>query len=151
MLEFKISGGEALARRLLDLDEVVRKKVAFKGVLKAASIVKKAARQRAPVSSKPHLVADNATDYVEVQPGNLRLKIVTRKNKRTRYTAEYQVTVKGRRQDGYAARYGRLVEYGTINMVPRPFMRPALFNNAGACVEAMRGWIERGVTKAEGA
>ena len=47
------------------------------------------------------------------------------------------VTVRGKRKDGYAARYGRLQEFGTVHHAPQPFLRPAFDKHREKWIRAM--------------
>ena len=100
-----------------------------------AQLVKKAAVTAAPEADVPLVV-----DGVEVQPGNLKKNIVVKSvsKSRTRLTSEKIVTVKGKKKDCFAARYGRLVEYGTVKQPAQPFLRPALAKNIQPAIEAMK-------------
>ena len=101
----------------------------------AAGIVRKDAIARAPEHDEPHSV-----DGVLVQPGNLKRNIVRKKvaKSRTTLTSEHIVTVRGKKKDGYAARYGRLQEFGTVHHAPQPFLRPAFDNNRMRAVDEMK-------------
>ncbi len=139
----EVQGLAALGARMERLKKELSTKAAWQATSAAAGVVKKAAIAAAPDYDKPHIVKDTL-----VQPGNLKKNIITKKISRTSLTAEYIVTVRGKKKDGYAARYGRLVEFGTINMSAQPYMRPALAKNIGDAIKAMAKKLERFLKKA---
>ena len=140
---FKVSGLKELGARMEKLKADVALKAGRSAVAAAAQIVKKAAIANAPEHDEPHVVKD-----VLVQPGNLKRNIISKRLKDTKLTAEYIVTVRNKKKDGYAARYGRLVEFGTINMHPQPFLRPALSENIDKAIGAMAKKLDRAIKKA---
>lgn len=131
----RVEGLRELGEAMRALGKEVATKVATSMTSAAAGMVRKDAVSRAPEHDEPHTV-----DGVEVQPGNLKRNIVRKKvsKSKTRLTSEHIVTVRGKRKDGYAARYGRLQEFGTVHHVPQPFLRPAFDNNRMRAVEEMK-------------
>lgn len=138
----KVEGLSQLGERMRALSAKVAQSSSKKAVAAAAGVVKKAAISNAPDSDEPHKVAD-----ATVQPGNLKKNIVMKKVK-SQLTAEYIVTVRGQRKYGYAARYGRLVEFGTVKMGPKPFLRPALQDNIRKAIDAMAAKLQKEILKA---
>lgn len=91
---------------------------------KAAGVVVKKARQKAPTGKKPHTRYNKKGEKIATYyPGNLKKSIkVLRKLRRARNLwvgPESGLKVKN---DGY---YAHMVEYGTVNFPAKPFMRPA--------------------------
>jgi len=142
VVTINVSGLAELAERMRTLNAKVAQSSSKKAVAAAASVVKKAAIDKAPDSDEPHKVADTT-----VQPGNLKKNIVMKKVK-SNLTAEYVVTVRGQRKYGYAARYGRLVEFGTVKMGPEPFLRPAFQENIRKAIDAMAAKLTKEIIKA---
>lgn len=131
----KVEGLRELGAAMQALGNEVAKRIASGMTSAAAGVVRKDAIARAPEHDKVHTV-----DGVEVQPGNLKKNIVRKKvaKSKTRLTSEHIVTVRGKRKDGYAARYGRLQEFGTVHHAPQPFLRPAFDGKKMEAIEAMK-------------
>lgn len=131
----RVEGLRELGVAMQALGADVAKRIATSMTSAAAGLVRKDAIARAPEHDEPHVV-----DGVEVQPGNLKRNIVRKKvgKGKTSLTSEHIVTVRGKREDGYAARYGRLQEFGTVHHAPQPFLRPAFDNNRMRAVEEMK-------------
>lgn len=131
----KVKGLRELGAAMQALGNEVAKRIASGMTSAAAGVVRKDALARAPEHDKVHVV-----DGVEVQPGNLKKNIVRKKvsKSKTRLTSEHLVTVRGKRKDGYAARYGRLQEFGTVHHAPQPFLRPAFDAKKMEAIEAMK-------------
>lgn len=118
-------------------------KVARQATAAGAGVVRKAARQNAPVDS-----------------GNLQAAIVMKRERDTPLTEEYIVTIRqGRTRDtkagksgkgpkGKDAFYARFVEFGTVKMPARPFLRPALEQNTDAATQAMAKRLKARLDKA---
>lgn len=138
-----VKGLAELGARMEKLKAEVAVKASRSAVAAAALVVKKAAIVNAPAYFEEHLVKDAL-----VQPGNLKRNIISKRLPRSPLTAEYIVTVRGKKKDGYAARYGRLVEYGTVKMAAQPFLRPALANNIDKAVAAMAKRLDKAIKKA---
>lgn len=114
------------------LSDDMRTKVARQAVAAGAGVVRKAARANAPVDS-----------------GNLQAAVVMKRVRDTNLTEEYIVTPRrGKTRDGKAAKrgngklgkdayYARFVEFGTVKMPARPFMRPALEDNVQRATQAI--------------
>lgn len=141
----KVEGLQELGESLRLLSRETATKITRSMTNAAAQLVRKDAVARAPEYTEPHMV-----DGVLVNPGNLKKNIVVKRWTKTRLTSEHLVTVRGKRKDGFAARYGRLVEFGTVKMAAQPFLRPALQQNVRAASEAMRENGKKGLTKAIG-
>lgn len=125
-LNIQIQGMEQLRKNMKKMNEQMQKKIAASMVAAMARPIKKAAIALAPDSDEPHII-----EGVKVYPGNLKKNIISKKRskKDTKLTAEYVVAVRGKARGLYASRYGSIVEYGSVKMKPRPFMRPAFDQN----------------------
>lgn len=141
----KVDGLRQLGEAMRALGAETAKRIASGMTSAAAGVIRKDAIMRAPEHHEPHEV-----DGVLVQPGNLKRNIVRKKvpKSRTDLTSEHIVTVRGKKKDGYAARYGRLQEFGTVHHAPQPFLRPAFDSKKGAAVEAMKKTGERRIIAA---
>lgn len=136
----KVEGLADLERRMQSLSEDMANKIARAATAAGAAVIKKAAIQKVPRDT-----------------GNLAKNIIAKRlpKSETELTSEHIVTVrKGRRtakqkaaglRDGY---YGQFVEFGTVKMSPRPFLRPAFDNNKTQAVEAIKSRIEARLKKA---
>lgn len=97
--------------------------------------------------------------------GNLERSIITRAiaKGKTPLTSEAHVTVRtgkvsrreraAARKKGVAARvdayYWRFLEFGTVKMAARPFMRPALDASRQAAIEAMAESLRKAIARGE--
>lgn len=131
----RVEGLRELGETMRALGRETATKIAGAMTNAGAQVVKKDAIRRAPEHDEPHKV-----DGVLVQPGNLKRNIVVKKvsRNRTPLTSAHIVTVRGKKKDGYAARYGRLQEFGTVHQAPQPFLRPAFDSNRMQAVQAMK-------------
>lgn len=141
----KIEGLSALGERMRGLAEKVNLKIARSATNAGAQVVKKAAVRKAPDSDAPHKL-----NGVVINPGNLKKNIVVKRVNpaKTQLTSEHLVTVRGKRKDGYAARYGRLQEFGTVDMAAQPFLRPAFDEQKQAALAAITKKLADAITKA---
>lgn len=138
-----LKGFTELGNNMRALSAEVNLKLARKAVGKAAQYVKRAVVRKAPQSDEPHQLKD-----VLVQPGNLKKNVIVKRLRDSELTAEYIVTVRGKKVAGYARRYGRLQEFGTVHMAPHPFMRPAFDESKQDAVEVMRTSLDVEIQKA---
>lgn len=138
--QIKLTGDADLYRNFSKLKQEVQVKLARRTTNAGAQVIKKLAISNAPKSKEPHKVGG-----VLVQPGNLRKNIVVKKAKDANLASVHIVTVRGKRKDGYAARYGRLVEFGTIHTPPRSFLRKALAEGKGNALDAMLKTLAKGL------
>lgn len=136
----KITGDATLYRNFSKLKQEVQVKLARRTTNAGAQVIKKLAISNAAKSDAPHKV-----DGVVVQPGNLKKNIVVKRVKDSNLASVHVVTVRGKRKDGYAARYGRLLEFGTIHITPRPFMRNALVDGKDQALNAMINTLSKGI------
>jgi HK97 gp10 family phage protein len=63
-------------------------------------------------------------------------------------TSFHIVTVRGKKQHGYASRLGSMHEFGTVKMQPTPFMRPAVDEGRSEVEQAMHTALQRGIAAA---
>lgn len=142
---FEVAGLRQLGEAMRGLSEDVRTKVARQAVAAGASVVRKAARDKAPVDS-----------------GNLKASLIMKRIRETNLTEEYIVTPrKGKTRDGKAAKrgqgklgkdayYARFVEFGTVKVPARPFIRPALEDNVQRATQAIADRLAARIKKVSG-
>lgn len=142
----RVEGLAELLRRMKDLGADIESKIAFGAVLAGANLIKKEAIALAPVSEK-----SSAIDGVKVDPGNLKRNIVTKRvpKGQRQMTAEYVVGVRGKAKHGFASRYGAIVEFGSVERGPEPFMRPAFEHEKGFAVAKIKEILLKRIAKAE--
>lgn len=95
----------------------------------AAQVVRKAAIAAAPQAAEPHRWGRSKT---VVAPGTLKRNIIIKRLRPsdTSLTQEYIIGVRhGSGKPDRDAFYWLFVEFGTVKMAARPFLRPALANN----------------------
>ncbi len=139
----RVDGLQALGRSLERLKTDVALKLAGRATGKAASVVKKAAKNN--IRSSP-----------SVETGSLLDAVIAKKipKSQTALTAEHIVTVR-RRSSGRktknkqaTAPHARFVEYGTVNMPPEPFLGPALSRNITEATRVIADTLSDGIVKA---
>lgn len=145
----KVEGLRELGLRLKDLSTDMQKKVARAATNAAAQIIKKRAKQLAPIAPAPYRVDDGTKAGQIVRPGNIGKNIVTKRVANSPLTSEHVVAVRGKRKDGYANRIGVLQEFGTVKQAPQPFMRPAFDQEKGFAVAAMKQKLRDRIELAE--
>jgi len=137
----QVQGLRQLGEAMRSLSADMRGRVARQATAAGAGVVRKAARQGAPVDS-----------------GNLQAAVVMKRQRQTRLTEEYIVTVRqGKTRDAKAGKaggkqgkdafYARFVEFGTVKHQAQPFMRPALENNVQAATDAMAKRLRERIEK----
>lgn len=142
----RIEGLQALGERMRKLALEMNTKIARDATNAAAQVIKKQAIANAPEYFEAHKL-----EGVVVQPGNLKKNIVVKRvapGRAAPLTSQHIVTVRGKRKDGYAARYGRLVEFGTVKMSANPYLRSAFEQEKGFAVQAMIDKLKSGIDKA---
>ena len=140
----KVEGLKELGARMEQLSKDVALKIGRAATSAGAKVIKDQAISNAPDSEEPHVV-----DHMLVQPGNLKKNIVVKRITKSELTSEHIVTVRGKRKDGYAARYGRLVEFGTVKMAPRSYLRAAMLARQQDAFEKIKTTLAKRITKAE--
>lgn len=140
----KVEGLRELGQQFERLSDDMQKKVARSATNAAAQVVKKLAKQKAPVSG-PEVTPN-------IPPGELKRNVIVRRTRprNTPLTSEHRVTVrsKGKRVIGNPYRVGVFQEYGTVHHGPQSFMRPALDQGKSQAIEAMRKKIKERIDKA---
>ena len=107
-VQLDLIGDEALMRKFNALEGKVQKKFARKSMRKAAKVIQKEAKARAPVES-----------------GDLKKNIKVKAAQRSRSRIGVNVVVGEGWYTGEQF-YGAFIELGTSKQPARPFMRPAL-------------------------
>lgn len=136
----KIEGLRQLGESMRALGHEVSQRVARSMTAAAAGVIKKNAEERAPVRT-----------------GRLRKNIYVGRARRTDLTSEHFVSIRRKRRkygntirnrqlgrvgktyelDGNAF-YAKFLEFGTVKMSPRPFLRPAFDSNKLKAVQKMK-------------
>jgi HK97 gp10 family phage protein len=141
----KIAGLQQLGEAMRGLAADMNTKIATAATGRAAYIIKKRAKELAPVAPP------------EVTPripyASLRDNIVMKKvaQSQTPFTSEHLVVIRGGKQHDYASHVGSLLEFGTVKMAPRKFMQPAFDQEKGFALSRMIQAIREGIDKASGA
>lgn len=140
--EVRIEGLEELARALKELPKRVARNGLRASVHAGAKVIRDEARLKAPVATQ--VFGPN-----QQPPGTLKRAIIMKQiseksdaQKQVFYVAVRrgkQYRNQGKKgtlsQDAY---YAHFVEFGTVKMSARPFMRPAFEGKKGDAVEAIR-------------
>lgn len=136
----RVDGLQQLGERMRGLKQEVNLKIARESTNAAAQVIKKIVKQKAPVAPP------------EVTPripyGSLRDNVVVKRITKTELTSEHIVTIRGKKKDFYAAKVGRLQEFGTVKMQAHPFMRPAFEQGKLQAMDALVSKLKSGLDKA---
>jgi HK97 gp10 family phage protein len=140
-----VTGLKELRAQLRALGVDMTTKIARSATNAGAQVIRARAKELAPEAEEEHKLHG-----VVIKPGNLKKGIVVKRVRpsQTTLTSEHLVVVRGSRQYGFASRYGRLQEFGTVKMSPQPFMRPAFDQEKGFAVAAMVSKIRQRIAKA---
>lgn len=138
----QIDGLRELGEAMRGLTEEVNLRLSRSATNKGAQFIKELAIAKAPAWPEPHIL-----EGVVVPPGNLKKNIVVKKIK-SPLTVEYIVTVRGKRKDAYAARYGRLVEFGTVKMAPNSFLRSSFDKGKAEAAQIIAAELAAGIDAA---
>lgn len=142
----QIKGLAELNRALAELPERVARNVLRGAVAAGAAVVRQEAKQRAPVYDQP--VSDG-----HPPPGSLKRSIYSTQARALSSLLQqvYHVgVVSGQRnprglrnkaKPAPGAYYWRFVEFGTVKMSARPFLRPAFEAKKFEAVEAIRAYM----------
>ncbi len=139
-VKIRVEGLSDIGRRLQELSRDVATRAARSAVNAGAQTVKRRAQQNVPVAT-----------------GNLKKNIIVRRQRPSEHglTEQYIVTVRqGKVTKKQAERgledafYGRFVEFGTVKMAARPFLRPAFDGGKEEAVTAMREQLAARIAKA---
>lgn len=140
--EVRIEGLEELARALKELPKRLARNGLRASVYAGAKVIRDEARLKAPVATK-------ALGPNQQPPGTLKRAIIMKQipEKSDAQKQVFHVAVRrgkqyrkqGKKgtlsQDAY---YAHFVEFGTVKMSARPFMRPAFEGRKNDAVEAIR-------------
>lgn len=152
----KLSGLEPVMRKLRDLPEKVQRKMLRKAIGKGAAIVKRAAVDAAKQFDRPgepsiykELVVRTSKKLGQ-QNGGIAVQVGVRGGAK-----KYANTSKNRRQGRVGKSYEgggnvywwRFLEFGTQKMKARPFMGPALKNNAEAATAAIAAQLAADIAR----
>ena len=136
----KVEGLRELSAAMRDLAQNVQNNIARSATNSAAQVVKKAAISKAP----------NLT-------GNLKKNIIVRRlpKAESALTSEHivtvrrgRLTVKQKAAGITGAMYAGFVEFGTVKMPARPYLRPAFDQTKTQAVDAMAAQLKKRIAKA---
>lgn len=145
-----ITGLKELSAALKELPQRIARNVLRQSVARGAAVIRDEAKTRAPVSE--------AARPGGPVPGTLRRAIVVRHDARrsNALSQTYVVTVRqgkkyrnqgkkgNRSQDAY---YWRWVEFGTVKMRARPFLRPAFETKKQEAVRAITEYLAQRIAQ----
>ena len=141
--DFKVDGLAALHEFMQEMPVRLEKNILRGAIRAGARVVADDAKARAPVLKDPddRRIAGALRKSVRVM--NVQVKSGTVKGG---VAAGGKVTVGrgGNKADGDAF-YAHFLEYGTVNMVPQPFMRPAIDGKSQSAVDASAAYIRQRV------
>lgn len=127
----RIEGLTELRRKLLTLPAKLRDRELRAATGAAAKVVRDEARARAPVDT-----------------GLTRDNIIAARRRAERYDEEYAVTV--RHKGKGRPFYWKFIEFGTVKLAARPFLRPAFESATYRAINAFRLRLARRLNKLVG-
>lgn len=130
MIQFNPAEIEALENRLKEVAEKVAKKALRSAARKAMAQVRKEARDNAPEDTG--LLDENFALLTRVKGSEVIAKVGIRG---------------GARENDYSPYYFRFVELGTKDIRAKPFLRPALENNAQTAFETVMAELKKALDK----
>jgi len=135
MADAGIQGLSELLKAMRELPRTVERKVLRSGVLAGATIIRKSAQEfavrRSGLMARAIRVAFNRTESIQGR-------------------AVYHVFVSARVRGGkknWPPFYWRYVEFGTVKMAAKPFMRPGFDVSSGQAASAITNKLADGVEK----
>lgn len=124
--DFEIKGVDHLIKKLARIDKKTGKQISRKAATAGAKVLRKAARDLAP-KGKTGVLKKNIKSKVKVFKSGKgavgKVQIISDETGRNSPTDAY---------------YGKFQEYGTAKFHAQPFLRPALENNQGAIIAAIK-------------
>lgn len=106
-----------------------------------AAVVKKAIKQRA--AQQPTLAdAPFVREGKVVQPGAIARAVVSKYIADSGAASQHIVAIASNPGNGHIGQVAKYLEFGTVKMPPKPFVRPAVQASAGAAVAAMQAALE---------
>jgi len=141
----RVEGLRELGAAFKELAADVQRRVARQATAAGAEVIKDLAVRKVPVSSP--------IDTPGIPPGgSLRDLIYIRRQKHTRLTSQHVVTIRNRGKkvpkDKRPYQIGVYNEFGTVQMSPQPFMRPAFDGGKQTATEAIRARLKARIDKA---
>lgn len=156
MTEVKVEGLSELLKALEALPVELHKGPLRSAVAAGAKVVQDEAKRLAPRSERSYLRTINGRKQ-RIAPGTLQRAIYRTRSRDlsvqigaavqeayivgVRYGKKYQ-------RRGLDAWYWRFVEFGTRNMTPHPFLRPAFHQTKDRQIEAMRVRLAKAIERA---
>lgn len=146
-VEITVNGLDQLHARMRSISEGMRKKAARAAMRKGANVVRDAAKAAARAIDRPE-TPNKIHENIAVQfngrllrrSGDIGFRVGVRGGAR-QYANTKENRRKSRVGETYKVEgstwYWRLIEFGTSRFAARPFMRPALENNAGKVLQAV--------------
>ena len=142
-----VQGLKELQAALKDLPDRIARNVLRGSVSAGATVIRKEAQTRAPVSTGPKREGQPPPGTLKRSVYQKQIRELSNMLKQTFYVG----VRKGKKyrnqgkkgnlsQDAY---YARFVEFGTSKMPARPFMRPAFEAKKGEAVVAIKAYLER--------
>jgi HK97 gp10 family phage protein len=117
MIETQVDGLKELQDELLQLPDRIGGRVLQSALTSAALPIVNEAKDKVPIAHAAYKLYGGG----KADPGWLKSRIVRKRVRQSKNSAEVIVTFKDQRQ----AYFWRFIEFGTSKLVARPFMRPA--------------------------
>ena len=142
-----VQGLRELQGALKELPVAIARNVLRGSVNAGATVIKKEAAARAPMSTGPARSGQSPPGTLKRSVYQKQIRELSNMLKQTFYVGVRkgkQYRNQGKKgnlsQDAF---YARFVEFGTVKMPARPFMRPAFEAKKGEAVAAIKAYLER--------
>ena len=148
MVDLKnVQGLRELQAALKELPAGIARNVLRGSVNAGATVIRKEAASRAPVSTGPKGADQSPPGTLKRSVYQKQIRELSNLVKQTFYVGVRQgkqYRNQGKKgnlsQDAF---YARFVEFGTVKMAARPFLRPAFEAKKGEAVDAIKVYLER--------
>jgi HK97 gp10 family phage protein len=153
--DYQLQGLEEVLGRLKALEEEPRKKTTRFALRKAANLIRDRAKQNAAALDDP-TTSNNIAANIAVQvdnkhfkrTGDLKMRVGVRGGAKGHAAAVGELRGAGSGNPGGDTFYWRFLEFGTSNMAARPFLRPAMDQQAGAASDTFVAEFDKAITRA---
>lgn len=138
-----ITGLAELEKRLKELPDKLAKNVLRGAVRAGAVVIQKEAKNLCPAGAEEHYLG-KGSKRVLIKPGELKrkgIKVRSAPRKESKFSIEYWVYVSKKFW------HWKFLEFGTVKMARRSFLRPAFDSQKQKATEAIRDYMAARIDK----
>lgn len=145
MSELHVTGLADIQKLLDTLPVKIEKNIMRQALRAGCNVIKETAKQMAPVGPPSAKGAKVYGGYAGALRDSIRVGARIKGGKVTAY-----VKAGGKTKKGADVFYAHMLEYGTVNMRARPYMRPALDSQASAAIVAAAEYMKARLSTKQG-